>query len=132
MARHPSPTMFMHRPVLTPERKLWRAVLEQACADADANANAPQESGPDAEESTRKIARRFLRGAGPCEAQFLALVCDYAGVPYDRVVLWARKRYPAEQAEPESVDEIIADQILADEITGDEIITVELPDSAPN
>lgn len=132
MARHPSPTMFMHRPVLTPERKLWRAVLAQACADADGNANAPQESGADAAEATRTIARRFLRGAGPCEAQFLAMVCDYAGVSYDRVVLWARKRYPAESAEPESVEEIIADQILADEITGDEIIAVELSDAPPN
>lgn len=110
--------LFAHIPVLTPERKIWRAVLEQAFADAEGTA----EPDPDSGLATQVIARRFLRGAGPCEAELLALVCDFAEVPYDRVVLWARKRYPSEPAEAEFVDEIIAE----------EFISLELSDSAPN
>lgn len=110
--------LFAQIPVLTPERKIWRAVLEQAYADAEGAA----EPDPDSGLATRSIARRFLRAASPIEAEVLALVCDYAEVPYDRVVLWARQRYPSEPAEPESVEEIIADEIFA----------AELFDSAPN
>ena len=110
--------VFAQIPVLTPERKIWRAVLEQAFADADG----ATEFDPDSGLAIRTIARRFLRAASPIEAEILALVCDYADVPYDRVVLWARQRYPAEPAEPESVEEIFADEIIA----------VELSDSAPN
>ena len=127
MGRRVSPTMFV-RHILTPERRLWRAVLQQACADADSAA----EFDPDSGLTVRTIARRFLRAASPGEAGSLELVCDFADVPYDRVVLWARKRYPSEPAEPEPVDEIIAGQIIPDEIGGDEIIAVQLSGSAPN
>src|SRR5690348_6552111 len=110
--------LFAHIPLLTPERKIWRAVLEQAFADAEGIA----EQGCGSGRATQAIARRFLRAASPCEAELLALVCDFAEVPFDRVVLWARKRYPSEPAEPEFVDELIAEEIIA----------IDLSDSAPN
>ena len=118
MPRRVSPAVHVSQPVLTPERKLWRAVLQQACADANSSQDCQEAVGP----ATRSIARRFLRAAGSSEAAILALVCDFAGVPYDRVVLWARQRFPPEPAGQDSVDEIIAD----------ELISVELPDSPPN
>lgn len=110
--------LFVQIPVLTPERKIWRAVLEQAYADAEGAAEVDPNSGT----AIRTIARRFLRAAGPYEAQILARICDFAEVPYDRVVLWARQRYPSEPAEPESLEEIIADEFMA----------LELSDSPPN
>ena len=81
-----------HEPALTSERKLWRAVLEQARLDCDlplfSDGTAPME---------RVLARRLLRAASAEEADILRLVCDFAGVPADRVILWARRRYPPEQ-----------------------------------
>lgn len=105
--------LFARIPVLTPERKIWRAVLEQAYADAEGTA----EPDPDSGLATQTIARRFLRAASPIEAEILALVCGFAEVPYDRVVLWARQRYPSEPAEPESIQEIL-DEIIAAELFG--------------
>lgn len=122
MGRRVSPTMFV-RHILTPERKLWRAVLQQACADASVSA----ECDPEVEPATRAIARRFLRAASPCEAEILALVCDFADVPYDRVVRWARQCFPSEPAEQESVEEIIAGEISAGEI-----IALEVSGCLPN
>jgi hypothetical protein len=81
-----------HEPVLTAERKLWRAVLEQARVDCDlplfSDGIAPME---------RILARRLLRAASADEADILRLVCDFAGVPADRLILWARRRYPPER-----------------------------------
>jgi hypothetical protein len=77
--------------MLTSEQKLWRAVLEQAYADAE-GASA-EDDDLAAIELTR--ARRFLRADRPREARSLALICDFADIPRDRVVLWARQRYPA-------------------------------------
>jgi hypothetical protein len=76
--------------VLTPENKLWRAVLQQAFDDAEQAASVEL----DFEPRWRSQARRYLRGDLPCEAAGLALVCDYADVPADRVISWARRRYP--------------------------------------
>ena len=118
MRRPIPPVMFVRQPVPTPERRLWRAVLDQARADASAS---PQ-CDPEVEPATRAIARRFLRAASPGEARSLALLCEFADVPYDRVVLWARRQFPPEPAGQDSVEEIIAEEIL----------TVELSDSAPN
>jgi hypothetical protein len=76
-------------PVITPERKVWRAVLGQAYADAEqpllADGSEPFE---------RTCARGFLRADEPVEKDILRLVCEFAAVPSDRVILWARKQYP--------------------------------------
>jgi hypothetical protein len=76
--------------VLTPENKLWRAVLQQAFDDAEH----PESVDPDFEPRWRSQARRYLRADLSYEAAALALVCDYADVPADRVISWARRRYP--------------------------------------
>jgi hypothetical protein len=86
------PSIWSHQPIITPERKLWRAVLEQAYVDAEL----PMSS--DAwEPMERTLARRFLRADGVSEAEDLKRVCEFAEVPADRVFLWARQRYPVEQ-----------------------------------
>ena len=86
-----SKSIWAHEPVLTPERKVWRGVLQQAYADAELPL------GPEAEDELfidQDRARRFLRADTPSEREELKLVCDSADVPFDRVVLWARKHYP--------------------------------------
>lgn len=76
--------------VLTPERKLWRAVLEQAREDAEL----PLFAG-DTEPIERISARPYLRADTAAEdREDLKLVCDFAEIPLDRVVVWARDRYP--------------------------------------
>ncbi len=75
-----------------PELKVWRAVLEQAYQDAELSAG-PETDGEESFECGK--ARRYLRGDSPHEAENLELVCDFADVPADRVILWARQRYPA-------------------------------------
>jgi hypothetical protein len=82
-------SFWTHEPILTPERKLWRAVLEQAYSDAELPL-----SLDGSEPVERNLARRFLRADSPHEAQNLEVVCEFADVPADRVVLWARQRYP--------------------------------------
>jgi hypothetical protein len=85
----PPSSVCTHEPILTPERKVWRAVLGQARVDAElplfADGSEPME---------RILARRFLRAASSDEGEILRLVCDSADVPADRVILWARQRYP--------------------------------------
>ena len=88
-----------HEPILTPERKLWRAVLEQAYADAELPL-----SQDGSEPVERNLARRFLGADSPHEAQNLDAVCEFADVPADRVVLWARKRYPVELAHEDTLE----------------------------
>ncbi len=73
------------------ERSLWRAVLNQAYEDAEAFA-AGDESAPEPSECLR--ARRYLRADSAFEKANLALVCEFADIPADRVYLWARRRYP--------------------------------------
>ena len=85
-------SVFGHEPILTAERRLWRGVLNQAYADAE-----PSPGGEAEDEDALFIeqirARRFLRGDTPGERDELRLVCDYAEVPFDRLVTWARKHY---------------------------------------
>lgn len=76
--------------VMTPERKLWRGVLEQAYADAELPVGTESEDELFIEQIR---ARRFLRADTLDEEAGLRLVCDYAEVPFDRVVTWARKQY---------------------------------------
>lgn len=82
-------SIWAHQPILTPERKLWRAVLGQAYADAELPLS-PVGSEP----AKRLCARIFLRADSSQEEAALGLICDFADVPADRVILWARRRYP--------------------------------------
>ena|SRR5690242_3563311 len=82
--------VYTHEPILTPERRLWRGVLNQAYADAELPIGLESEDEVFIEQIR---ARRFLRADTPGEKEELRLVCDYAEVPFDRVVTWARKNY---------------------------------------
>src|SRR5260370_31379608 len=84
-----SNSIWAHEPVLTPERKLWRAVLQQAYADAEL-----PRTQDGSELMERPLAHRFLRADAASESEILELVCDFADVPADRLILWARKQYP--------------------------------------
>ena len=72
------------------ECSLWRAVLIQAYEDAEM---IPLGDGSEAEPRECAKARRFLRADSAFEAGNLALVCEFAEMPADRVYLWARQRY---------------------------------------
>jgi hypothetical protein len=72
------------------ERRLWRAVLEQAYEDAEMTPLG-DETGSEPVESLR--ARRYLRADSPFEAANLELVCEFADLPADRVFAWARQHY---------------------------------------
>jgi hypothetical protein len=87
---YPSSGLWTSDPVLTDERRLWRGVLEQAYADAELPLGVESEDELFIEQIR---ARRFLRADTPGEKEELRLVCDYADVPFDRVVHWARKHF---------------------------------------
>jgi hypothetical protein len=72
------------------ERRLWRAVLEQAYEDAEMHAIG---DGSATEPFACARARRYLRAGSSYEKENLELVCEFADVPADRVYLWARQRY---------------------------------------
>jgi len=96
-----SKSIYAHEPILTAERRLWRGVLQQAYADAELPLGADAEDELFIEQIR---ARRFLRADTASEAEELRLVCDYAEVPFDRVVTWARKRYkPAAQQDLQEI-----------------------------
>jgi hypothetical protein len=88
------PSIWSHEPILTPEMRVWRAVLTQAFEDAEMT---PVGDAAEAEPLEASRARRYLRADSPFEAENLKLVCGFAELPADRVCLWARRRYPAEQ-----------------------------------
>jgi hypothetical protein len=67
----------------TAEKKLWLAVLEQAFADAEL-----------LESGGQIRAQAYLRADSPENKADLSLVCEFADLPMDRVVPWARRRYP--------------------------------------
>jgi hypothetical protein len=71
------------------ETKLWRAVLQQAYDDAEL---APFTDDTDPAERVRACS--YLRADDPTEQENLSLVCEFADVPLDRVVTFARRRYP--------------------------------------
>ncbi len=96
-----SKSIWVHEPIITPELKVWRAVLEQAYQDAELSA-CLETDGAESSECTK--ARRYLRADSPHEAANLKLVCDFADVPADRVISWARQRYRAEQAFQKDVE----------------------------
>jgi hypothetical protein len=74
------------------ERKLWRAVLEQTYEDAE-SASAADGIAPVWESAECQKARCYLRGDSSFEAAELKLVCEFADVPHDRVISWARRQY---------------------------------------
>jgi hypothetical protein len=91
---------ILHEPLLTPENRLWRAVLEQAYADAESGCGSADTSDghDDADDigdgSPQRIrARCYLRGDNKQDAASLVLVCGFAEVPADRVLNWARRNY---------------------------------------
>jgi hypothetical protein len=90
------PSVWSHQPVLTPERKLWRAVLMQAYDDAElANPELVGSEGIDNFESVERLrARAYLRADTRHQAANLRLVCEFADLPADRIYLWARRKYP--------------------------------------
>ena len=90
-----SKSIWAHEPILTPERKLWRAVLLQAFEDAEMP---PAGDGTGTDPVEASEARQYLRADISPEAEDLKLVCDFAELPADRVVLWARRSYPHAQA----------------------------------
>jgi hypothetical protein len=81
--------MWSREPVLMPEQKIWRAVLVQAYLDAELTSFS---DGSDPVECVR--AQTYLRADISTEAQNLRLVCDFAEIPADRLISWARRRYP--------------------------------------
>ena len=90
----------LHDPLLTPENRLWRAVLEQAYVDAESGygRNSDAEIGDDGDGSHEKRrARCYLRGDSKQDAASLAMVCDFAEIPADRVLSWARRNYQRPQ-----------------------------------
>lgn len=80
--------------MLESEHKLWRAVLEQAYEDAEMQSVGEE---PKCEPLDCERARRYLRADTPYESENLKLVCEFADVPADRVILWAQERYPVHQ-----------------------------------
>ncbi len=99
--QHTKASIWSHEPILTPEKRVWRAVLTQAFEDAEMT---PLGDGAGAEPFEAFRARRYLRADSPFEAANLKLVCDFADLPADRVCLWARRQYPAEQTFEEHVE----------------------------
>jgi hypothetical protein len=84
--------------VLSPEQKLWREVLVLAYEDAEHGAARDQAAADAADIDLpdpihRVRGRRYLRADNPEEAVELEMVCDFAGLPADRVIAWARRHY---------------------------------------
>jgi hypothetical protein len=92
---HTKASMWSHGRVLTPEQRLWRAVLVQAFEDAEMT---PVDGETAAEPIEAAQARCYLRADSPFEAADLKLVCDFAELPADRLCLWARRQYAPEAA----------------------------------
>jgi hypothetical protein len=88
--RYPHPA-DAEEAVLTPVQKIWRHVLKQVYADAELPLGAEHDEELFVQQ---ELARSILRADTEDEEACLKLVCGFAGVPYDRVVLWARQRYP--------------------------------------
>jgi hypothetical protein len=108
-----SKSIWAHEPILTPERRVWRAVLSQAVEDAEIT---PVDDENEVEPSTSLLARRYLRADDLEEAEHLNLVCDFADVPADRMILWARRRYSVERMIEKHLESGSADAaFLADE-----------------
>ena len=82
-------SMYVRDWIVSPEVRLWRAVLEQARTDAELELFADG-----SEPFERVCARKLLRADSRDEEEILRIVCGFAEIPADRVVLWARRQYP--------------------------------------
>ena len=92
----------LHDPLLTPENRLWRAVLEQAYVDAEGGSDSGDANHEECVDSAERIrARAYLRGDNKQEAAALIMVCGFAELPADRVLSWARKSYPRPRTQPQ-------------------------------
>jgi hypothetical protein len=116
---------ILHDPLLTPENRLWRAVLEQAYADAESGGDSADASdGHDAADdfgdgSPERIrARCYLRGDNKQDAASLVLVCGFAEVPADRVLTWARRNYPRPHATANAIANAETQSALAVGVVG--------------
>lgn len=87
------PSIWAREPILVPENRVWRAVLQQAFEDAESSPGAG-EAQCEPIEAVR--ARRYLRADTPFEAANLKLVCDFAELPADRVIASARRKFSPE------------------------------------
>jgi hypothetical protein len=72
------------------ERKLWRAVLAQAHQDAEGT---PLVDEIAQEPLVASRARHYLRADSEFDGANLAIVCEFADIPADRLILWARQRF---------------------------------------
>ncbi len=72
------------------ERNLWRAVLAQALEDAEMTLVVEDTV---VEPLVTSRARCYLRADDLQEAEHLKVVCEFADVPADRLILWARQRF---------------------------------------
>ena len=89
----------LHDPLLTPENRLWRAVLEQAYADAESGYGCDTGNDDDYDGPAERLrARCYLRGDSKPDAAALILVCGFAEIPADRLLNWARRNYPRPKA----------------------------------
>jgi hypothetical protein len=79
---HSKCSLSNERWIMTQEQKLWRSVLEQAYKDAGAFG-----------QRERDLARAWLRADNKENLVDLTLVCDFADIPVDRVINWARRTY---------------------------------------
>jgi hypothetical protein len=96
---------ILHDPLLTPENRLWRAVLEQAYTDAESGCDSGDDSDDAASGPPERIrARCYLRGDHKQDAAALTMVCGFAEIPADRVLNWARKNYPRPTANAPTQD----------------------------
>jgi len=92
----------LHDPRLTPENRLWRAVLEQAYVDAEGGSDSGDANHEECVDSAERIrARAYLRGDNKQEAAALIMVCGFAELPADRVLSWARRSYPRPRTQPQ-------------------------------
>src|SRR5579863_4134809 len=91
----------LHDPLLTPEHRLWRAVLEQAYVDAESGCDYDTSNDDDGDGPPERMrARCYLRGDSKPDAASLTMVCGFAEVPADRVLNWARRNYPHPRTQP--------------------------------
>ena len=72
------------------ERKLWRGVLAQAHQDAEGT---PVVDEIAQEPLVVSRARQYLRADSEFDGANLAIVCEFADIPADRLILWARQRF---------------------------------------
>ena len=89
--------MRMIRPIVPVLTLLVLASLPPARAQTDWEAvKTFQIGGEGGWESVECLkARRFLCADSPFEAEDLKFVCEFADLPHDRIISWARRQYPA-------------------------------------